>query len=43
MQGLLWLQKCWCQKNRQVSNSVANSKKLEPENLDANYFIGYTL
>jgi hypothetical protein len=26
---------CWCQKNRQVSISVASSKKLEPENLDA--------
>ena len=32
---MLWLQKCWRQKNRQVSNSVASSKKLEPENLDA--------
>ena len=35
LQGLLWLQKCWRQKNRQVSNSVPSSKKLEPENLDA--------
>ena len=34
-QGLLWLQKCWPQKNRKVSNSVASSKKSEPENLDA--------
>ena len=34
-QGLLWLQKCWRQKNRQVSNSVASSKKSEPENLEA--------
>jgi hypothetical protein len=29
-QGLLW-----CHKNRQISNSVASSKKLELENLDA--------
>jgi hypothetical protein len=35
LQGLLWFQKCWRQKNCQVSNSVASSKKLEPENLDA--------
>ena len=34
-QGLLWLQKCWRQKNRQVSNSVTSSQQLEPENLDA--------
>ena len=35
MQELLWLQKCWHQKNRQVSISVASSKNLESENLDA--------